>query len=327
MSHYQSFGCIAYEQMTIGSGLPPAIDMGDGQRVVFAPPIELNDFWRTDLGNYQFGHLSKSNFAIELALPEGEQSYDNIASRLWGTFYAILLLGMPRFIGGLEILGTRYENGVTVHKVLTPYLMYHCPRAKPALLSGNIFMKAKAVAAGLREIHAPSHDFVRLRRGFLAWMAGVRAELGETRLHQFVRAVEAVIKPGRDEKTGVQFVRRSGLFTTNGDLLDELFNLRSTTEHMNDYSAILTEDSERRGWYRSFQAELLAQTVYTRILSNPQLLSHFRSDVRESRPLRELNACLLCTAILRPARRRRDQSGSSSVGMPPALGTQDTASD
>jgi len=278
---YSEFGCIAYEGVSVGSGLPDSIDMGDNQRIVFAPPVQLDEFWKRELGDYQFQHLAKSNFAIELLQPEGATSWDKIASRLWGTMYSVLLFGIPRLIGGLEILGKRYENGTTVHRAITPYRISSCPHARAALLSGNAFMKARGVASGLREIHRTGAEFFRLRRGFLSWLSATRTELGDGRLHQFIRAVEAVVKPAQG-KTKDQFVNRSALFTVNGDILSELFNLRSATEHMNDYSPIVTGnwswDPERRGWYRSFQAELLAQVVYTRILSDPGLLEQFRTE-------------------------------------------------
>ena len=280
-SGYRDFGCIAYRGVSVSPGLPDSIDMGDNQRLVFVPPVQLDNFWRDDLGNYQYQHLEKSNFAIEVIQPEGETSWEKIASRLWGTMYSILLFGVPRLVGGLEILGKRYENGVTVHKVITPYRISACPHARAALLSGNTFMKARVVASGIREIYKAGTDFFRLRRGFLSWVSATRTELGEGRLHQFVRAVEAVVKPERS-KTRDQFVKRCALFTVNGDIVSELFNLRSTTEHMNDYLPIVTGnaswDLERRGWYRSYQAELLAQAVYTRILSDPDLLGRFKTD-------------------------------------------------
>ena len=139
--------------------------------------------------------------------PEGETSYDKIASRLWGTMYSLLLFGMPRLIGGLEVLGRRYENSVTVHKVVAPYKMGFCPHARAALLAGNTFIKARLVASGLREMHRTGVDFLRLRRGFLAWVTATRTELGDGRLHQFIRAVEAIVKPEQSrQKTNLQIV-------------------------------------------------------------------------------------------------------------------------
>lgn len=280
-SSYREFGCIAFEGVSLGPGLPANVDMGDNQRIVFKPPVELDEHWRADIGNYQFQHLSKSNFAVELTQPEGATSYDAIASRLWGTIYAILLFGMPRLRGGLEVLGTRYSEEVAVHRVATPYQMYFCPWATAAVVSGNSLMRAKVIASELRAIHAPGAGYFRLRSGLAAWLMGVRSEHGDERAHQFVRAVEAVVKP-EQAKTREQFVRRCASFATNRDVLDELFNLRSATEHMNDYSPFVTGKREwtvdRRGWFRSFQAELLVQTVYTRILSDRTLGTHFSTD-------------------------------------------------
>jgi len=73
-SGYREFGCIAYEGVSVGPDLPASIEMGDNQHVVFVPPVQLDKFWQDDLGNYQYQHLAKSNFAIELVQPEGETS-------------------------------------------------------------------------------------------------------------------------------------------------------------------------------------------------------------------------------------------------------------
>src|SRR5205823_5233897 len=122
-----------------------------------------------------------------------------------------------------EVLGTKYQNGVTVHRVITPYRTGFCPHARAALLSGNTFRKAKLIASGLRAMHETGSDFFRLRRGFMAWLVGTRSEQGDTRLHQFVRAIEAVIKPAQG-RTREEFVSRCSLFAANGDILDELYD-------------------------------------------------------------------------------------------------------
>jgi hypothetical protein len=277
------FGCIAYQGTSVLPGLKGPVDMGDNQRVVLEPPLGLDEFWRNDLGQYQFNHLAKSNFAIvtEGASVTNPTEFAAIESRLWGTLYSILLLGIPRFIGGLVVIGNRLSNGIVTHRVQSPYPIHASPYAKAAFVSGNMLLKAKDISRGLREIHKRGDRYLRVRRGFNAWLSGTRAAHGDERLHQFVRAVEAIIKPKQGD-IGAQFTSRALLFASNGDVLSELYRLRSITEHMIDYSSDVTGhpdwDVERRGCYRAFQAEILAGRVYSRLLSDDNIRGHFATD-------------------------------------------------
>src|SRR5437773_8256483 len=123
------FGCIAYQGTTVLPGLEGPIEMGDDQSIVFEPPLQLDEFWRNDLGKYQFNHLAKSNFAIvtEGAAATDSAEFLTLESRLWGTLYSILLLGIPRFVGGLVVVGTRHPNGILTHRVQSPYPIHLCP--------------------------------------------------------------------------------------------------------------------------------------------------------------------------------------------------------
>jgi len=278
------FGCIAYQGTSILPGLKGrSIERGDDQRIVFEPPLQLDEFWRNDLGQHQFNHLAKSNFAI---LTEGAAVGDSaefltLESRLWGTLYSILLLGIPRFVGGLVVVGTTHPNGIVTHRVQSPYPIHLCPHARPAFVSGNMLLKAKGISRGLREIHRRGDQYLRVRRGFNAWLAGTRAAHGDERLHQFVRAVEAIVKPTQGD-IGAQFTSRALLFSSNGEVLSELYKLRSLAEHMLEYSSEVTGhpnwDVERRGWYRSFQAEVLAGRIYARLLADDGMRAHFATD-------------------------------------------------
>jgi hypothetical protein len=144
-----------------------------------------------------------------------------------------------------------------------------------------MLLKAKDISRGLREIHRRGDQYLRVRRGFNAWLAGTRAAHGDERLHQFVRAVEAIVKPTQGD-IGAQFTSRALLFASNGEVVSELYKLRSVTEHMLDYSSEVTGhpswDVEQRGWYRSFQAEILAGRVYARLLANDNVRAHFATD-------------------------------------------------
>jgi hypothetical protein len=115
-----------------------------------------------------------------------------------------------------------------------------------------------------------------------AWLAGIRESYGDARLHQFVRATEALIRP-RIGRTKKDFQHRGKLFIgesrQNEDLLGEVFDLRSAAEHMNDFSALFPPpEQDRRGWFRSYQAESLAGFAYVRVFKNALRLRAFEND-------------------------------------------------
>jgi hypothetical protein len=106
------------------------------------------------------------------------------------------------------------------------------------------------------------------------------------RLHQFVRAVEAVIKPragsGRND-----FAHRGQTLTLNNaetrEILLQLYDARSLVEHLNKPTDALppggTAEQERRLMdRRTRQIDLLARDVFVRILESPELLEALRTD-------------------------------------------------
>jgi hypothetical protein len=166
---------------------------------------------------------------------------------------------------------------------------YYKPRyAQPLLITRETLDSIDAVAVGIRRVYSAPGEYARLKRGIMgAWLSGMEARYGDARLHQFVRATEAVIKP-RIGETKRQFVHRAMLFIGNTEdnraLLGQLFDLRSAAEHMNDFEAVLQDvpagDRERFGWRRSYEAELLTGRIYCRLMSTPRLLEIFRDDTQ-----------------------------------------------
>ena len=75
-------------------------------------------------------------------------------------------------------------------------------------------------------------DYARFKRGLSVLLDGLRQEFGQERLHQYVRALEALTLPHRSQ----QFVRRCKTFSADGEaaekLLAEVYRMRNAVEHM-----------------------------------------------------------------------------------------------
>jgi hypothetical protein len=198
----------------------------------------------------------------------------------------MLLHGVPDYAGLMSFRGANVDGNVQVRSRFTLPPYYKPRHAEAALLTPEALQSIDAVAVGMRRLYATPRDYARLKRGFMgAWLSGMQERYGDARLHQFVRATEAVIKP-RIGQTKRQFVHRSTLFIgateDSRTLLGHLFDLRSAAEHLNEFEDLLQDvpapERQRVGWLRSYQAELLAGKIYRRILADHAALAQFRTD-------------------------------------------------
>ena len=133
---------------------------------------------------------------------------------------------------------------------------------------------------------ADNAEFRRVTVGLESLFKGLKEEMGQDRLHQFVRSLEALVLPKRG-KMEKNFVHRCQTFARVGDdtrlLLSEAFALRSATEHLNPWEGALRQcyplaRCENICWQRTRQIERLACHAYSRLLRDPELREHFRTD-------------------------------------------------
>lgn len=290
MAEGTKFACMALKEVvSLADGLSKPLDLGDGLWALFAPPFEIPKHWRDWLGSIQAQHFSNSNLLLLATSPSGQESESDreLAQKVWSLFYAILMHGIPQYEAGLLFTGEKRPGAVDVQSVTTLFPYYRPAKVRPARIDEETLKSAADAAAGLRTVYANQQNhrrnYRRLGRGFEAWVKGVREEVGIYRLHQFVRAVEAIVKPSPDQARD-QFINRCQLFAVRSDrVLKTLYDLRTCVEHMNDWREVLKRDpsqsdQDRVGWKRAYQAELLASHVYLRILKKDDLRKIFISD-------------------------------------------------
>jgi hypothetical protein len=127
-------------------------------------------------------------------------------------------------------------------------------------------------------------EFLRVIRGLNVLFEGLR-EVGQERLHQLVRSLEALILPNTG-KTRSQFVHRCQTFATPGPdtqlALQEAFDMRSDTEHLQDWNRAVANypipEREDVCLQRTRQIEGLACSAYSRVLLDTNVQAHFRTD-------------------------------------------------
>lgn len=276
--------------------------------------LELEPHWVEWLGTIQANSFRKSSLYItvvtdsrphypnDIPLP---QSLDN---RVRMFHSALVLLGCGYNDAMLMVGGEkRYGGGMHVGPIrpgLTP--CFKPPYRKHRAIESADLEKAVKILTSLELMytHAPDRLYRRLRKGFNVWIRGAQeSEEWTERLHAFVRATEAILKctiAGRpDAKTRKGSKRKWRLITStfidrgqtmigagkpNEKFLRQLYDIRSSVEHIKDVMPAIRQvrgvhESEVFG-FRALQAEILASSIYERILTSDTLLSMFSTETK-----------------------------------------------
>jgi hypothetical protein len=193
--------------------------------------------------------------------------------------------GIPYYEGGLVVSGSSVDGEIQARSIGKLTRFYRVQGVWPGYISNQAIERTDAVAKGFRHVFSETNSFDRLKRGIRAWINAAQEFQIEDRLHQFVRSIEALTKP-EISRTRRQFSHRcrtfAGTSTSAHALFEEIYDLRSASEHMNAWETYLEQvpeaERERYASLRAYQAELLAGQVYTRLLSNQVFLKQFGTD-------------------------------------------------
>lgn len=290
------FSCLAMSTNVSGELVDP-FPIGSGLYAFFSSPFERNELWTETLGTDHDERLSSSN--LFLVAFSNQRAHPALARPVSMVLYALLIQGRAYSVDGLRFGG--YNAGEGLHLDATGYLddFFPPPKVIPYAVDVDSLRRSSDIAAGIATIFRSDADdhYLRLRKGFNSFLSGIKEGISaDARLHHFVRAVEAVIKPDI-RGTGDQFVHRGQCFAGRSDpargLLRQLFNMRSAAEHLNPMKNVLNDcDARARDnlvSVRTYQAELLAGHVYTRLLTDLTLLEEFRTDDQISALWRKLD--------------------------------------
>lgn len=279
------YACIVLETNVVRALTDP-YTFGNGLYAFFRSPFKPDNMWTESLGTFHDKRVSDSNlflFAFSTDSSADDRYLERIVTML---HYGLLIQGKAYSTDGLILAGLNRD--LHVSSVSTSDRYYWPYKVIGSSIDMEVLNTCRDIVRGVNIIFSKedSYDFLRLRKGFNAFIRGIReGREGHFRLHQFVRAIEAVIKPDVGNTTK-QFIHRGQVFVGRSEkdreFLRELFEMRSAAEHLNPIKDKLDKYSdyerERIVPLRIYQAELLAGHAYSRILTDPSLLSMFISD-------------------------------------------------
>lgn len=278
---------------TIPAGNP--VTLPDGTWVLTKVPgvLQGQPRWGEWLGSLRVGRLAKANLVLIRAegslkpeiLDEEHVRLDNYLTKI---FYILRLAVVLEYSGADILVGSLIRSEAQIRQVS------EVPGFRPTRGSEfnsvrmSFLEEAVKRAGSLSWMESEFPDYRRVIRGMNTLMDGLRHEHGRDRIHQFVRALEALILPDV-ARTGRQFVHRCQTFARPGAVaqqaLVEAFDMRSDTEHMHDWDSSLqsypADDRENVALHRTRQMEALACFAYSRVLDDPVVGAHFKDESQQ----------------------------------------------
>lgn len=284
------FACVALENAGVDPTLRNPLNLGGDLQIIFEPPFPLNGVWQEWLGSLQVEQMERSSLVLMAhrisANPnvlDGENSA--LRQQVVGLCYSIFLTEVFHYDSGLILTGANVGGTVSVRQVSRLEKLYRPNHVATTRLSQANLLSAGHISVGTQAVHAVRGQHLRLRSGFHAWLRAMMEYNGDERLHQFIRATEAVVMPPKGKGTAI-FAHRSQLFAGTSapvqPLLKELYELRNSAEHHNPFVSVLTAypstQHERIALERVYQSQLLASDIYRKIFLDPALQAQFGTD-------------------------------------------------
>lgn len=286
----------------------PGVTISDSQT-----ELVLQPHWVEWLGTIQTEHFKSSSLyitaVIEPEFPASDvPSHEFLGRRVRLLHHALSLLGCG-FNSDVLMVGGESNNGSVrigpIRAGLTPCFLF--PSRVRAKIEPAHIQRAASILTNLEMIysHVPDRLYRRIRKGFNIWIRGIEeGEAWNERLHSYVRAIEAIVKPtiARKRKKSkstkktkggwrditLTFIERGKSFLGKSDrterFLRQLYDIRSSIEHTKDVAPAVKKmrgiDSRETFMFRALQSEILASEIYARILSDAKLLNAFSTESR-----------------------------------------------
>ncbi len=284
------FAILAVE--SVFSNIPENCEeqLSDGTWILGSFPVDVEAFWREWFGSIRWDEIRKSNVVLVRASASAnpkilDAEHETLGKHLSEAFYLLQLSAVLEYEGADLLKGSVINGGVQIRQSSE---LSHFKKTKGYTRAPVTLKRLEDATKGravLEQMHASSEKFKRVMRGLNVLMSGLQQERGDERLHQFVRSLEALTVP-ETGKTRKQFAHRCQTFTGTSavakKILEEAFDMRSDTEHLNDWEKSLQEypaaDRENVAFQRARQMERLACFAYLRIFQDEAVRQHFRTE-------------------------------------------------
>lgn len=284
MNH--KFSIIAFDDC-IEVDLPSQVDLSEIAHVFPAPPFALPEHWRKYVGELDADHFGNANLAIVVHHPATtpKPAMDDIrpvSADLSRFVLAFMLNGVPDYSAATWFSGANDNGELLIVDCSELDHFYRLDGQRRPTIDRTSLTEAWALALDIARLYN-SGQHLRLRMAFNELISGFKSVDARERLHCFVRSFDGLmaLEPGKSTRQFVHRVRTFGEFAGGERDCRMFYDLRSASEHLNDWDTLLdpagTMSVKQRNvlilaWADA--AERLATFVFRRLLRSPALLAH-----------------------------------------------------
>jgi|SRR3990172_1002270 len=285
----EKFSCLTFNGFSLADEFPDELALDEDTWALRGLPVGLEAHWQEWLGSLRIDELRRSNFVLCATAPSQnpavlDQENQELTQSLYYFTFGLLLQGVPEYDEGYTLAGANVEGEIQVRQYgeLNEYFpSYGIPLFNVGVAELN---RAFSLANKLDRIYRACNNWLRLREGLKILFQGSEEKDSGDRLHQFVRALEALIKP-EVGTSRTQFAHRAQTFTIANpetrDTLLQIFDIRSKVEHVHSPLDALNGTREQRitlGNLRTRQVDVLSRFALTHVLESELLLEVFRTN-------------------------------------------------
>jgi hypothetical protein len=244
--------------------------------------------WREFMGSHQVDRMKESTFLLAVI---GRQNDDvnGLARRVDRLYFCVQIHGFPG-LGDFWIALATQTRDLLQPRGIWNGSHCHLPDVEGFATTGEALAAAARMLPGAVLAFDSAGVWQRLQRGKHSLSRAMSERHPDFRLHYYVQALEAVVKPGsKPGETGNDFRDRLATFCLTSPeaatAIKDIYELRCNTEHLHGWVTPRPQRNgsvwgldERQALLRLWQVENLAFHVYRRILSRRHLLEYFHDD-------------------------------------------------
>lgn len=284
----EKYGMIVFPDLYVDGDVVFEKQMAKDLWSLRGAPFALTEDWKGWIGSMKVSQLERASLFL---IAKGPSQFPDVLDRdnqkykkrAYHFYLGILISGFVSCQADPYLFtGANRDGKIDVRQMGD----YRIPQTVPSSPTESVNTVRLARAAELADCLGEISDkgkYHRIIRAIRAFTRGFEEYNAGDRLHQFTRCTEAFVYP-EIGRTRANFISRSRLFlkTPHNELMGEIFDIRSSVEHMHDPLRSIVGEPERRRrillLQKSTEAEAIARYCISTLLMRKELWEYFEND-------------------------------------------------
>jgi hypothetical protein len=284
----EKYGMIVFPDLFVDDDVIYEMQLTQDLWFMRGAPFALTENLKGGIGSIKVSQMEGASLFLIAKGPSqfpDDLDWDNerLKKRVYHFYLGILISGFVTCHTQPYILtGANRDGKIDVRQMGDYRIPHTVPGAPPESVNSLRLANAAKLADRIGEI-SDKNKYHRIIRGIRAFIRGFEEYNAGDRMHQFTRCTESFIYP-KIGKTRDNFISRSRLFlkTPHNELMGEIFDIRSSVEHIHDPLRSIAGESERRRrillLQRATEAEAIARYCLSTLLIRRELWEYFEND-------------------------------------------------